>query len=119
MAADFSQHAWLVISSIAIMVAYFVQHSWLFIAAIALMAAYVFHSPHGCLFSQHSELFTHCWLFLLAALFCPPAELSALWKFVQRLVCMASFGAFMCHHISLDDILFFAAFSLHADIQAV
>jgi hypothetical protein len=85
----------------------------------ALMAAYVFHSPHGCLFSQHSEMFTHGCLFLLTALFCMRAELSALWKFVQRLVCMASCGAFMCHHISLDDMLFFAAFTLPTNIQVV
>jgi hypothetical protein len=118
MAADFSQHSWLVIST-AIMVAYFVQHSRLFIAATALMAAYVFRNPQRCLFSQHSELFTQGCLFLLTALFCLPTELSALWKFVQRLVCMASCGAFMCHHISLDDWLFFAACSLPADIQVV
>jgi hypothetical protein len=70
------------------------------------MDAYVFRSPHGCLFSQYSKLLTQGGLFLLTALFCLPAELSALWKFVQRLVCMASCGAFMCHHISFDDRLF-------------
>jgi hypothetical protein len=79
MATDFSQHSWLVISSTAIMVAYFAQHSWLFIAATALMAAYVFHSPHGCLFSQHSGLLTHGCLFLpqhfLTALIMPTCRI--------------------------------------------